>query len=143
LPIRYRFFPTAELIVSRHIGLVSDEELLARYRRMYEDRRFRPQFAKLVDLRQSEASGRSAEGLSALARLARSHYPEGGAPARTAILARDDLSFGLGRMYEGLTSRSAEEVMVFREFEAACAWLGVAPELLEGPDDDGEGQDEA
>ena len=42
-----------------------------------------------------------------------------------AVFCRDDLVFGLGRMYEALLSEDNYDVMIFRSQEKARKWLGV------------------
>ncbi len=42
---------------------------------------------------------------------------------RTAIVAHDDLAFGMSRMYELVTDNSELKVKVFRDAEAALDWL--------------------
>lgn len=42
---------------------------------------------------------------------------------RLAIVAPEDLSFGLSRMYEILSSEQGVETKVFRDVEAARRWL--------------------
>ncbi len=44
-------------------------------------------------------------------------------PARVALLATDDLSFGLLRVFEAFRSSDGYEIRVFRDEEAALAWL--------------------
>lgn len=50
-------------------------------------------------------------------------------PARVALLATDDLSFGLLRVFEAFRSSDGYEIRVFRDEEKALAWLRE-------PDDD-------
>lgn len=55
-------------------------------------------------------------------------------PSKLAIVAPDDLAFGLGRMYEiyrELHPRSTKEVKVFRTMSAALIFLGRSS--LPGP----------
>jgi hypothetical protein len=48
--------------------------------------------------------------------------------SRIAIVAPSDEFFGFGRMYQALRAESRVEVGVFRELEAAEAWLGLPPD---------------
>jgi len=47
---------------------------------------------------------------------------------KTAIVAPEDLSYGLSKLYESYSEHSPETIMVFREAKDALEWLGV-PEL--------------
>lgn len=46
---------------------------------------------------------------------------------RVAIAAPSDLAFGIARMYEAALSRVGWEVQVFRELQAAEAWMKESP----------------
>ena len=50
-----------------------------------------------------------------------------GVPGKVALLVEEDLSFGVGRMYEAYRSSAATEVEVFREESDAIAWLLEKP----------------
>jgi hypothetical protein len=46
---------------------------------------------------------------------------------KLAIVAPQDLTFGMARMYQLFTERDAHQVGVFRTVTEAEAWLGIAP----------------
>lgn len=48
-------------------------------------------------------------------------------PARVALVAPDDLTFGLLRMYESHRDQTHTEVRVFREYDAADTWTTDPP----------------
>jgi hypothetical protein len=58
-------------------------------------------------------------------------------PSRFAIVASQDLAFGLGRMYGAyreLSPRSTKQVAVFRTRKAALNWLGIEEQNLDLPE---------
>ena len=48
-------------------------------------------------------------------------------PARVALVAGDDLLFGLLRMYESNRSQAGTSVRVFRDYDEADAWTRPEP----------------
>ena len=119
------------LLICRLVGQVGDEELLAGWRRIHDDPRSVDVLKRLVDPRQLEGAGLTAAALAAAARFSRDRCAGRGVTARTAFVAPKNVAFGLARMYEALMHGAGGEIMVFRKTEEACAWLGVAPELLD------------
>ena len=55
----------------------------------------------------------------------RKRYPERG-NAKLAIVVHSDFSFGMSRMYEMLSDRLPQSIMVFRDYAKAEQWLSGA-----------------
>ena len=129
--IEYRILHDDRVIVFAHVGEVSDVEMVETYRRLYADPNFPFDYLKIVDLRRSASRQRDAGCFRTLAGIVRKAYR--GRPERSivAILAPEDIVFGLSRMYGGVTDESVERVQVFREIGPATEWLGVRPDILE------------
>lgn len=123
MPIEYRIDAGAGRVDSTHTGVVSDEEFLDTYRRMYADPAFDGGFDVMVDLLRTESSPRGAQALKMIADLGRERHRPGGRVPRIAIVASADLSFGLARMYEGYAVEVPANIRVFRDRELALAWL--------------------
>ena len=49
---------------------------------------------------------------------------------KTAVVAADDLPFGLARLYGMVSDQSSEMVHVFRSPVPALEWLGVPSQVL-------------
>jgi hypothetical protein len=84
-------------------------------------------YDELVDMSGVEGvEGSAPSNVNALAAFsAKMDGPE--KPAKLAIVASDDLLFGLGRMYQAyreMKPGSNKEVAVFRLMSEALAWLG-------------------
>jgi len=123
MPIRYSINKDAGMIVSVHIGEIADEEFLATYGALRQEPEFSQQFSMLIDLRSARSAVRTPAALKALAELAKQTYDEEGKSTRTAIVASEDVSFGLGRMYQTLCSELPADVGVFRHLDEAIKWL--------------------
>ena len=68
MPIIFDFKPEYNLVVSRQVGAIDDEEFLTSYRSLFEGDRFQPSTNLLVDLRQADSSKRSKEAIEGFAR---------------------------------------------------------------------------
>lgn len=57
---------------------------------------------------------------------------EGRGASKQAILAADDLTFGIGRMFCAFTADQPVETQVFRDVDAMARWLGLDSTVVEG-----------
>lgn len=138
MPLEYQIDHERRLVAVRGIGPLCHADFFAYQRDVWS----RPEvqgYNELVDMRDAEIQTTpSADELRQLAMLsAAMDLPT--QPSRLAIVATQDLAFGLGRMYEvyrELSTGGTKEVKVFRRLEDACAFLGVegfVPTCAESP----------
>jgi hypothetical protein len=130
MPIDYHIDSDQRLVVARAYGAVVREDLFAYQRDVWS----RPEvagFSELVDMSGAEMLGDArAEEMLALAELAARMDPPGGRAGRLAILAPQDLAFGLGRVYQAYreqTGGGTKQVGVFRTMDEALRWLAQPP----------------
>lgn len=125
MPIDYRIEHEHRLVEARGRGLVSAEDLL-RYQQDAWSHAEVAGYDELVDMTGAEGFVEpTGDNLRHIADLAARMDPQG-TKARLAIVAPQDLAFGLGRMYEayrGLHARSTKQVAVFRSRDEAARWL--------------------
>jgi hypothetical protein len=119
------------LAIFVHVGVVPDQEFLSSYRAFYEDPRFEKSAKVLVDLRRTDSSVRSSEALRSLAEFMGRQPAVSAARPRVAVIASEDLSFGLARMYQVFSDTVSWDFAVFRAPDAALAWLRVPQSLME------------
>jgi hypothetical protein len=131
MPITCQFKPDARLIIFVHVGVVPDEEFLSSYRAFYKDPRFDKSFNLLVDLRRTDSSVRSSEALRKLADFIRGALAISKARPKVAVIAPEDLSFGLARMSQVFSDTVPWDFAVFRAPDAALAWLRVPENLMD------------
>ncbi len=131
MAVSYEIHESVGLVVSRHQGATEDDEMIVAYTALYADPAFDPAFSKLIDLREADSRSRSSQALRYLSEQTRSHYADTDAMSKVAIVAPDDLSFGLSRMYDSITDENAEDVAVFRTSAEACEWLEIDPCILD------------
>jgi len=123
MPIRYEVDVERRVLVARADGTLCDQDLLEYGRCLREDPQVKAADHELVDLRGVDlGSNVSTEGVRSLARFWRAAYDEmkGG---KLAIIAKDDATFGMARMYQSLRDDGPDRIQVFREEADAWSWL--------------------
>jgi hypothetical protein len=119
MPISYRI--VGDFVVTTVEGASTLAEVLAYQAALRSDPGYRPGMPNLIDCRRVTAL-LSSDDLRAIAREARRH-PNSGVRARTALLGRSDVVFGVLRMYEAFTEGSSAAARAFRNEAEALAWL--------------------
>lgn len=133
MPIEARVDHARHLVITRARGVLTDAEVFGHQREMWS----RPDVAgydELVDMTQVEKIALpSVSRVRDLAEMSAGMDVLGTA-SKFAIVAPQDIAFGLGRMYEQLREldpRSTRRVSVFRTMDEALAFLGVTGPLEE------------
>lgn len=141
MTIKFRFRPDFNLVICTHTGHTPEHEYLATYKSLYEHESFDKSMNRIVDLRLADALELDTKTLKLSASFVRAKYGEMKEQAlpKIAVIAPEDLVFGLGRMFEGLTG-DLEFILVFRSSKAALEWLDLPGKLL---DNDDEGSEES
>ena len=124
MPVSHQLFDKKDLIVYTFTGKVDFIELLYEMQFFYKEGLFE---SVIINLSEADIKGISTEEIKQLA-----DYPErthrNGDKNKTAVIATDDLSYGLARMFEmfgGLQHRHSFEVMVFRTLHDAEQWIEI------------------
>ncbi|MBM2838107.1 MAG: hypothetical protein HW415_732 [Deltaproteobacteria bacterium] len=124
MPINYRIDLRQNMIWTTVTGILTDGELLEHKQKIVRDPDFRPGMRELSDVRNVEQIDITSEGVQRFVAqdaddvlLLRNH--------RIAIVAQEDVVFGMARMYAMMTEKYLGDVMVFRDMEDAIAWLGI------------------
>jgi hypothetical protein len=122
MTIRVELLEAERLRVVSLEGSLSDPDLYEAFSALWLAPDYDPGLDELVDLTGVTGVGVTAAGLRRLADTSEALHR--GTPAvRVAIVAPDNLLYGLSRMYEGFASASPSEHRVFRSFGDARAWL--------------------
>lgn len=130
MPITYHLKPDERLVILVHTGIVTDDEFMSFYKALFEGTQFDESFNLLVDLRQAESSVRSAATLDEFANFIRRQYGSTTERPKVAVVAPEDISFGLARMYEVFSGDVSWEFEVFRTADTALAWLGLPESMM-------------
>jgi len=117
----YRIDKERRLVMSTGTGVLTKEDILGHMDRISKDPDFNPAFSQLADFRQITAVEFGPEEVRQFAQ--RSIYSP---RARRAILVKDDLQFGLARMFEIYRELNGESgIRVFRTLEEAMDWIQI------------------
>jgi len=126
MPIEYQILPRTRLVKARGYGVFTYDDVFGYQREVWS----RPDVAGFDELIDMTAVERielpSADGVRQLAALSAS-MDDPGTASKFAIVAPQDIAYGLGRMYEAhraLNVKSSKQVGVFRTMPEALAWLG-------------------
>jgi hypothetical protein len=117
----YKIDKERKLVLSSGTGVLTREDILGHMERLSNDPDFDPDFSQLADFRQITEVEFGPEDVRQFAE--RNIYSS---RARRAIVVKDDLQFGLARMFEIHRELNGETgIRVFRSFEDAMDWIVV------------------
>ncbi len=103
-------------------GALGDADVYETFSTLWLTPEYDPALDELVDLRGLSGVGVTSTGIRRLAET--SVQVHRGSPAvRVAIVAPDNLVYGLSRMYGAFAEESGSEHRVFRSVEEAMDWL--------------------
>jgi hypothetical protein len=126
MPIDYRIDHERRIVFAEGHGTIVSQELFE-YQTQVWSLPVVVGYSELIDMyRVEKIVEPSVTGVKELADL--SAEMDATTTAKLAIVAPQDLAFGLGRMYEAfrtMNPRSTKQVAVFRTLAAALQWLGV------------------
>ena len=130
MPIDHHIDHDRRLVRARCLGILTDEDIFGYQREVWS----RPDvsgYDELVDLSEVEEIALPSAGrVRELARLSASMDPRSPS-SKLAIVAPDDLAFGLGRVYEAYregNDQSTKRVGLFRSLADALTFLGLGGE---------------
>jgi hypothetical protein len=130
MPILHTINEELGVVLSTWVGSVSDENVVGEYRQLYDNKRWKPGFHEIADMRDVDVSGLTGKGVREVSMMVEGYTAGKCEGFKTAVIASEDLPFGLARMYEAVSNESPESVMVFRTVEAALEWMGVGESLI-------------
>ncbi len=124
LPVTYEILSKPDVVVARYRGavsLVEAREMFAAYKTGDDFRLSRPH---IVDVAEVNASDIGFTEIFSLFGMFEASYRGSGETMRVAIVAQEDLAFGMSRIFENLAEPSDwAEVQMFDTLEAATDWL--------------------
>ena len=132
MPITYTIRPDLKTIIITHTGVIPDDEFLQAYADLYNNEAFDISFNRLIDIRKADSSPRSSDALSKLASSSEQRHEGVQSRPKTAVITSSDLSFGMARMYNALSSNASRDFTVFKSLEEGLSWLGLPADILSG-----------
>ncbi|MFP6581729.1 MAG: hypothetical protein VCD00_04160 [Candidatus Hydrogenedentota bacterium] len=109
-------------------GVMSDEQLLECQQELWAMPEIRA-FDEIADFRGLEALTVTTSGIEQLATAGAEH--DSGVSKRLAIVTKNDIEFGLSRMYEAFRELAQDNhrvTKVFQGMDDAIAWLEAEPD---------------
>lgn len=113
-PVKVALYCVAE-------GEVSIEDFINLMQQIVSSKEYAPDVRTLWDIRKLDSSSITRKLADQLIEL-RQNSPQR-AQNRIVIIAEENHSFGMSRMYEMLSSGLPQEMMVFRDFDEGEKWL--------------------
>jgi hypothetical protein len=130
MPILHTINEELGVVLSTWMGSVSDDNVVEAYRQLYMDKRWKPGYHEIADMRDVDVSGLTGKGVREVSAMVESYTRGKCERFKTAVIASEDLPFGLARMYEAVSDESPESVRVFRDVKAALEWMEVGESFL-------------
>ena len=123
MPITYRIAEEYGVVLFSCAGLISDSDQLLSCQELYNDEKWKPGFHEVVDLRNSNLSGITNDGLHELSLLSK-QYTEGKCEGfKTAIIAPEVIPSAIATFYSVLADGvgSPEHVNIFTELSLSIS----------------------
>ena len=128
MAIHFKIFENFNLVVSRWDGIIKTDDVIPSYKKLFEDEKWKPRFNEIIDLRNAGMHELKSEDLQQINKSIENYYE--GIPINVAVIAPNDLSFGMARIYEVYAYDSSECVKVFRKVHDALNWIGMKDEEI-------------
>lgn len=127
MSIEYALDPASGIVHTRLLGTITAEAFRLHAERMDADPAVHGAIGEFVDLSEAELTSMRGDAVRDLASL----LDDTPVSKRVAVWAPGDLDFGMARMYGASADCVGAEVLVFRQRDAALAWLRDPGEIAE------------
>lgn len=123
MPMSYYIDVERGVVCTTATGVLTDADVLAHKEALRADPMFRAGMPELSDVRGVRDLRVTPTGVRRMVEADKERDGPGGG-YKLAIVASEDVVYGMARMYE-LSQEAMGNVAVFREMEEAIAWLGL------------------
>jgi hypothetical protein len=121
MALTYEIDTQRKIILVAAAGQLTAQDLVELHHRFAADPAVRPEFSILFDLREAHGEQFSAESVRELANLPLLLSQT----SRRAVVVRDDLGYGIARMYGLRREDRVVSYEVFRDLDEARRWVEV------------------
>ena len=125
MPMTYTIDAAQRLVRAVGTGVLTDDDVMAHRHAMTSDPQFTPEMRELSDIRQVTAFQVTPAGVRIMVASDVKMTANGGMH-KLAIIAEENVAYGMSRMYQTLGEPNIRVVGVFRSYEEAVEWLGIA-----------------
>ena len=126
MPISYEIDTDANCVFMNYSGIATDDELVECVVKLRADPRLKSGMPALVDMRDVTSMKITTAGIRRMLAITRPSNEARG-DARTAVVAVEDLSFGVARVAALIAESqgATPKIEVFRDMASARKWLGM------------------
>jgi len=125
MPMTYTIEPSKNLVLTTGAGVLTDDDVMAHRKALSGDPLFSPQMREISDIRQVADFQVTPAGIRIMVAADVKMVAAGGMH-KLAIVAEGNVAYGMSRMYQTLGEPNIRSVGVFRTYEDAAEWLGIA-----------------
>ena len=125
MPLTYTIEPSRNLIVATGTGVLTDDDVMEHRRVLVADPRFSFEMRELSDIRQVTDFRLTPAGIRVMVAADVKMMAAGGMH-KLAVVAEENVAYGMSRMYQTLGEPNIRLVGVFRNYKEALEWLGIA-----------------
>lgn len=129
MPILYRVIPDQKVAYIKASGKVNADEIMREGARMFAETDWENGFNILCDYRNITELDLRSEDINRIASRDRVHEPIFD-KSKCAVVAENDLIFGLSRMWEIVSEDTSLTTMIFRDIREAIDWLEMDVDFL-------------
>jgi hypothetical protein len=124
MPMTYTIDRAHNLVRTTGTGVLTDDHVMAHRKALTDDPEFSPQMRELSDIRQVTDFQVTPAGVRIMVASDVKMVATGGMH-QLAIVADENVAYGMSRMYQTLGEPNIRTVGVFRSYEEATEWLGI------------------
>jgi hypothetical protein len=125
MPMSYTIDASQNLVRATGTGVLTDDDVMAHRRALSADPRFTQQMREISDIRQVTDFQVTPAGVRLMVAADVKMVPAGGMH-KLAVVAEENVAYGMSRMYQTLDEPNIRSVGVFRNYQDAEEWLGIA-----------------
>ena len=125
MPMSYVIDTPNNLIRTSGTGVLTDDDVMAHRKALTSDPAFNSKMREISDIREVTDFRVTPAGIRLMVAFDVKVVPAGGMH-QLAVVARENVAYGMSRMYQTLDEPNIRSVGVFRTYEEAAAWLGIA-----------------
>ena len=127
MPIDYDIDETQGLVVAKGSGVITPDEVVAHLDELAADSRYQPPMKKLIDYREVTNMRYTEDDTWAVAR--KKEHTDFFKDERCAFVSPGDATFATTRVHQTLANKTNDNTAVFRTYEEAVEWLGIAMDI--------------
>jgi hypothetical protein len=128
MPFSYQIHPGQNLVVNTIQGHFNFSDYLTLMERILNDPRFQPAMHMFWDFLDSTLVEFTSDDFEKIRSYIQQNRARRGSGYRAVFLVSKDVDYGLSRMYQIISEELPVQFEVFRDREAALAWIGAADE---------------